>query len=76
MTEQEWLDNFGFKLVTLMRECGYNQTDLAKGSYIPRTTINRYVHGKRMPNVKDLVALSYTLGVTFDELMDFGERVW
>ena len=76
MTEQEWLDIFGENLLDLMREKGYSQKDLACDTELAESTISSYVNKRKMPSVRALIAISYVLDISLDELMDFGERVY
>lgn len=75
MTEQEWLDIFGDNLLSLLDENGLTQQDLSQMAGISQGTISKYVNKIQMPTVRALLAISYALGESLDDLMDFGDRI-
>ena len=44
-------------ITRVRRECGYSQAELARRSGIPRTAINAYEQGRRVPTSTTLVRL-------------------
>ena len=75
MSEKEWLDRFGDNLLRIMKEKGFSVVSLSEEANIHKTTIYRYLKKEIMPNVKNLTKLSYTLGCSFDRLMDYGDVI-
>lgn len=75
MHEQEWLDQFGENLRSMMRECGYSQRELADRAGISESAISRYLNSSQVPKATILVNIAYVLDCSLDDLMDFGERV-
>lgn len=75
MTETEWLDIFADNLQSLMQERGYTQGDLADETGLDQTTISRYLNKQRIPTVRAIVNLAFTLDCDISELIDFGDRI-
>ena len=75
MTEQEWLVTFGDNLVDILNEYEYDQKEFARECHLSEAAISSYIHKKRMPGVKALVNMSRVLGISLDELMNFGYMV-
>ena len=75
MPESEWLRIFGRNLCELIQEHGYSQNEFAECVGISKSMIISYINGMHMPSVKALVNIAYELGISFDDLMDFGDRI-
>lgn len=75
MTEQEWLDIFGDNLRDILIETGYSQRDLAETTGLSEATISAYIHKRKIPGIRALINISYELGISLDELMDFDDRI-
>lgn len=75
MPESEWLRIFGRNLCELIQEHGYSQNEFAECVGISKSMISSYINGMHMPSVKALVNIAYELGISFDDLMDFGDRI-
>lgn len=75
MSEKEWLDRFGDNLLRLMNEGGFTVNSLSEKANIHKTIIYRYLRKEAMPNVKNITKLSYTLGCSFDRLMEYGAPI-
>lgn len=75
MSEQEWIDIFGDNLITIMRDYKYTQRDLADALGVSESTISRYIKKQVAPSIFTIINMSYTLGCTIDELVDFGDRI-
>ena len=76
MSEHEWLDIFGDNLAEMMYEQGYSQKDLADETGLSEASISNYINKRRMPTIKAIVNIAYALDIDFNELIDFGERVY
>lgn len=76
MSEREWLDIFANNLQEILCEYGYNQKQFAEAIGVSEATVSAYLNKRKMPGVKALTNISYELGLTFDELMDFGDRIY
>lgn len=76
MTEIEWMDIFGDNLVYMLQQAGMTQRDLADETGLSEATISHYIHKTRMPNLKAIINISYALDVDYNDLIDFGERIW
>lgn len=76
MSEQEWINIFGDNLQEMLLEANMTQRELAEDTGLTEATISRYINKQRMPTVRALVNIVYSLGCSFDELMDFGDQVW
>lgn len=75
MSEKEWLDIFADNLRNILSEARYSQKDLAETTGISESSISDYINKRKMPGVRALVNISYELGISFDDLMDFGDRI-
>lgn len=58
LTKQE----FGRRLYKLMLEQGWNQSELARRSKLPRDSISVYINGKSLPTAASLQKLANALG--------------
>lgn len=75
MTEQDWRDEFGRNLASLLYEAGLTQKNLAEMSGITESDISRYIGGTQTPSATAIVNLAYVLRCDCDDLIDFDERV-
>lgn len=75
MEEKSWLKAFGFRLRALVKEADITQTTLATLSGLSQAAISGYINGKRMPNARAIVNLSYALNCPVDHLIDFGRPI-
>lgn len=58
-----------------MEEKGISQSELAHILDVSEATVSRYLNEKQTPTMDVVVNMAYELGVTVDELIDFGEPV-
>ena len=75
MSESEWLNIFSDNLLELMVDKGYSQSDLADLCGLSKATISSYINKRKVPGIKALVNIAYELNISFDDLMDFGDRI-
>lgn len=76
MSEQEWLENFRYNLVCLVRDYGLSQRELAEDSGLSETTISRYMSGLQMPSVRAVVNIAIALDIPVDQLVNFDEIIY
>lgn len=76
MSEVEWIKIFGQNLDEMLADANMTQRELAEDTGLTEATISRYINGRRMPTVRALVNIAYSLNCSFDELMDFGDTLW
>lgn len=76
MSEQEWINIFGDNLQEMLLEANMTQRELAEDTGLTEAAVSHYINKRRMPTVRALVNIAYSLGCSFDELMDFGDQVW
>lgn len=60
---------FAERLQELMKDKGYNITQLSLAVQLPRTSINSWLNLKRIPQIDALCALAQFFGVTTDYLL-------
>jgi transcriptional regulator with XRE-family HTH domain len=60
---------FGRRLLSLIIQRGWNQSDLARETGIGKDSISGYVRGRSFPNPTTLNQLCDTLGVTREQLL-------
>ena len=75
MTLKDWIEEFGDNLADVMNKKNISQRELAELSGVPKSSINDYINGRNQPSIKTIVNLSYTLDVSIDELVDFGDTI-
>lgn len=75
ISENEWLKMFGENLRYTLDDCHMTQKDLAEMTGLSEGIISAYVNGNKMPGARALLAISYALDESIDDLVDFGERI-
>lgn len=75
MTQGEWKTEFSDNLVSLLREKGFSQNQLAKDSGVSIGMISDYVNKFAAPNIFAVINMAYSLDVDIDDLVDFGEMI-
>lgn len=75
MSELEWIETFAGNLTEIIKESGYSQREVADITGIMQSTISKYMNGKMMPSVKNIVNLAYALNCDVRELCDFGDFI-
>ena len=75
MSELEWIETFAGNLTEIIKESGYSQREVADMTGIMQSTISKYMNGKMMPSIKNIVNLAYTLNCDVRELCDFGDFI-
>ena len=75
MSESEWIDIFSKNLREIMNDYRYTQRDLADTLGVAESTVSRYLKGQMAPSIFAVINMSYALGCTIDELIDFGDRI-
>lgn len=76
MSEQEWLNIFGDNLQEMLNEARMTQRDLAEDTGLSESSISNYINKQRIPTVRAIINIAYSLDCDIDELIDFGDRVW
>jgi transcriptional regulator with XRE-family HTH domain len=76
MSETEWLKIFGDNLVYHLQNVGMTQEQLANATGLTQASISRYAAGRQLPGIRAIVNIANVLGITVDELVDFGSMVW
>ena len=76
MSEQEWLNIFGNNLRDMLIDARMTQRDLADDTGLAESTISQYINKQRMPTIRAVINIAYSLDCDLDELLDFGERIW
>lgn len=75
MSETYWMQTFGNNLVYFMQQAGMTQEELARATGLTQASISRYAAGLQMPGIRAIINLANVLGVTTDELIDFGDMI-
>ena len=75
MSEMEWIKTFGDNLRYYLSQYGMTQGELADRTGLDQSTISRYVNGTVAPGIRAIVNIANALGVTTDELIDFGDTI-
>jgi len=75
MSEMSWLQTFANNLVYFMEQADMTQEQLARATGLTQASISRYASGTQMPGVRAIINIANVLGVTTDELIDFGDMI-
>lgn len=75
MSETYWLKTFGNNLIYFMQQAGMTQEELANATGLTQASISRYAAGIQMPGVRAIVNIANVLGVSTDDLIDFGDMI-
>lgn len=75
MTREDWMENFGENLQDILTEKKLKQSDLAKMTKTPASTISGYVKGRVMPSTEFIVKLAYAIDADYFDLIDFGDTI-
>lgn len=76
MQEKSWLKAFSARLNEVIKESGLTQKTLAIMAGLSEGTISNYIHGRKMPNARAIVNLSYALNCPVEYLIDFGYPIY
>ena len=76
VTEQKWIEKFADHLTDILNEYGYTQREFADAIGISEVSLSRYLTRRRMPSVPVVINMAMELGMSLDDLIDFGERVY
>lgn len=72
MTEQEWRDEFAFRLRKIARSRGYYfQKDWAELFGLSENTVSRYRNGETTPDAYTISIIAKALNCSTDELIGF-----
>ena len=63
------------KLLTLRKQKGWTQEELAEALYVSRTAISKWESGRGYPSIDSLKAISKLLSVSIDELLSNEELI-
>ena len=66
--------NFNEKLVSLRKQKGWTQEELAKALFVSRTAVSKWESGRGIPNIESLKSISKYFSVSIDELLS-GEEI-
>jgi transcriptional regulator with XRE-family HTH domain len=75
MSETYWMQTFGNNLNYFMQQTGMSQEGLARATGLTQASISRYAAGIQMPGVRAIINIAHVLGVTVDDLIDFGDMI-
>ena len=75
MSEQQWLDTFADNLRDMLKRARMTQRELADVSGLSDATISNYITKKKMPSIRAILNIAYTLDCSLDELADFGDTI-
>ena len=75
MSELDWLDIFAGNLRDMLIDANMSQRELADASGLAESTISSYINKQKIPSLKAIINISYTLDCDVTELIDFGETI-
>lgn len=75
MTELELMKNFGNNLKEILEDSWMTQKELSEETGLSESMISYYIHGKRMPNMKNIINIALALDCELNELIEIKERI-
>lgn len=75
MTEVEWIEIFGDNLADSIKYARMTQRELADAAGISESVISDYIHKRKAPGLKAIINISYAIGCSVDDLVDFEEMI-
>lgn len=75
MTEREWLEIFANNLKEIIKESNLTQKEFSKKTGLSESAISSYINKQKLPSIRAILAINYTLGIDLYELIDFGDRI-
>ena len=75
MTEIELMEYIGDSISYELKECGITRQELAYETGISEPTICRYINGKIMPTLKNLIKIAWALDCELTDLIDISEPI-
>ena len=76
MSEMEWLTIFAKNLMYHLQMHGISQSELARRAGLEQGSISRYTSASQMPGIKAIINIANALGISIDELIDFGSIIY
>lgn len=76
MSEMEWLRIFGNNLAYHLQTIGMSQSEFARAAGLEQGSISRYINASQMPGIKAIINIANALGISIDELIDFGSMIY
>lgn len=76
MTEVRWMREFSRNLAYALNDAGMGQNEFARECGFSKSMVSKYINGRCMPDIKSVLRMSYVLGCSIDDLIDFGEPVY
>ena len=67
--------DFNEKLVTLRKQKGWTQEELAKELYVSRTAVSKWESGRGFPGIESLRAIAKLFSISIDELLSGEELI-
>ena len=75
MTELDLIDIFRENLIDMMKEVGITRKELALEASLSESSINKYLAGDRMPTIKAIVNICYTLECDLNDLIPTYDKI-
>lgn len=75
MSEMQWMKIFGDNLAYHLQTCRMSQNELAARTGLTQASISRYVSGTQLPGIRAVINIANVLGVSTDDLIDFGDMI-
>lgn len=75
MTQTEWRKIFASNLESILQDYKMTQTELARDTGLSVSRISDYINEKATPTIFAIINIAYSLDMSIDELVDFGDRV-
>lgn len=75
ISEYEWMQHFKDVLKDQLQYNEMSQRDLAEQATISESTISSYINMQKMPSVRSILNICWVLGISTDELINYGKKM-
>lgn len=75
MTELELMREFGENLKAELDDAWMSQKELSEYTGISEATISYYIHGERMPSLKNVINIANALDIEVSDLVTLDEKI-
>lgn len=75
ISETQWIESFAEEVKYYMKLKHMSQRELADRSRLAESTICDVIYGRRIPNFRTVSNIAHGLGVSIEELADFGQLI-
>ena len=75
ISETQWIESFTEEVKFYMKQKKMSQRDLADKARLAESTICDVMYGRRIPRFRTVSNIAYGLGVSIEDIADFGQLI-